>query len=159
MERAVSGSGQERFFEAGSYIAFLFHLFVLQVNHSYYREALDTAYDLADLEGTSDLMGQINPTIEQIKSLRLNDSLIFTKGAINNINGWSIGLVKNTFLFSEVEGEIDELKLRCSKKYVFLEYLEDKIYQIPKSYGWCDLSVIGTPETQFELVQQPVTVK
>ena len=69
LERAVSGSGQERFFEADSYIAFLFHLFVLQVNHSYYREALDTAYDLADLEGTSDLMGQINPTIEQIKSL------------------------------------------------------------------------------------------
>ena len=61
LERAVSGSGQERFFEADSYIAFL--------NHSYYREALDTAYDLADLEGTSDLMGQINPTIEQIKSL------------------------------------------------------------------------------------------
>ncbi|MBX2848502.1 MAG: hypothetical protein KTR16_09280, partial [Acidiferrobacterales bacterium] len=91
--------------------------------------------------------------VKQIRELQSTGSVFQTKAKIGNHNAWFISLFGQAFTFADVDGDIDELKLRCSQKYVFFEYLQDKVYRIPHSYGHCHLSVIGAPQTQFNLVQ------
>ena len=154
---AVSDSKQERYFDSEMYVALLKRLFVLQVNQSYFLDALDTYETLSRQDNTAELMTQLEPTVKQIKTLQAEQSLFATQGRIGSNNlSWSIGLINPAFTILDVDGEIDELKLRCKRKYVFFDFLENKVYQIPDSYGDCRLSVVGSPGTQFRVAQAGV---
>ena len=153
LHRAVFDPQQEIYFGEDSYLELLSMLFVLKANHNYFYDAKKIYSRLAQKDNTDEVLAKFKPTIDQIDKLIKTNSLVNTQGEINDLNGWNIGLVNKSFSFEQIEGQIDELKLRCSQKYVFIEFFADKVYQMPDSYGQCRLTAIGSPGTKFILAQ------
>lgn len=67
-------------------------------------------------------------------------------GSINKSNVWTVDLFKPVFAVTKLKGEIDQIKLYCSKKYVLFKFEKDKQFEVPESNGDCKLSLIGTPD-------------
>ena len=96
----------------------------------------------------------LQPTYDQIMLLKAADGPYSIEGRIDETSHWFATLNKAVFYFDRVEGELEELKLRCQGAYRVFPYQEDATYAIPESWGECDLQVIGSPETKFYINQQ-----
>ena len=96
----------------------------------------------------------LQPIYDQLIAIRNDDSTYSIEGRIDETSNWFITLYKSVFYFDRVEGELEELKLRCQGAYRVFPYQEDATYAIPESWGECDLQVIGSPETKFYINQQ-----
>ena len=62
-------------------------------------------------------------------------------------------LLRSRFSFTEVEGDIAELRLRCEKGYVGFIYKEEITFEVDEEAGECGLQVIGDPGTTFKLLE------
>lgn len=81
------------------------------------------------------------------------DEITTTDIAINK-KGYTIEyLFKNTFALFDVSGLIESINLRCQNKYQTLEFEVEKEFSVPKSWGKCELEIIGDPGTSANLVQ------
>jgi TonB family protein len=63
-------------------------------------------------------------------------------------------LLKQSFLLDQVDGDIESFKMRCDKRFAKLPYQADGQYDIPASWGDCDLQIDGTAGTTATLLQQ-----
>ena len=68
-------------------------------------------------------------------------------------NSYYHRLLKSQFSFSEVKGDIAELRLRCEKGYVGFIYKEGTAYESESGVGECSLQIIGDPGTTFKLLE------
>ena len=66
----------------------------------------------------------------------------------------ALDLFESRFSFSDIKGQLSEIKLRCRNKFQQLDFNADAEYEIPKSWGHCQLQVIGEAGTEFVLVQR-----
>ena len=75
------------------------------------------------------------------------------KGKIDKANSFHHSLLRSRFSFSEVEGDLAELRLRCEKGYVGFVYQEGTAYEAEGGVGECSLQIIGDPGTTFKLLE------
>ena len=66
---------------------------------------------------------------------------------------WSYNLFKDEFLLEDVQGQIEEIKLRCAKDYAFFRFDPDIQYKTASDQQPCHMQLIGDPETTFNLIQ------
>ena len=61
----------------------------------------------------------------------------------------------NTTLWypEQAQGEFDKLVLRCQYKFAELNFKADTDYQIPDSWGACQLQVTGTAGASAQMIQ------
>jgi hypothetical protein len=64
-----------------------------------------------------------------------------------------IELTKRNFEIDAVEGGIDKLKFYCTRNFGTMAFSPDSSYQVPESWGACDLLVVGRPKTKAKLYQ------
>lgn len=67
----------------------------------------------------------------------------------SNLNLW-----KRNFSFLKLEGKLETIKLRCDLKFKELPFQFESLYQIPKSWGDCNLQIIGDEGSKVSLIQQ-----
>ena len=101
-----------------------------------------------------DVVASIQPTYDQLSLIKDDDNAYSVEAEIDELLSWGIRLHKSVFYLSNVEGQVDELKLRCQGAYRIFPYQEEATYNLPESWGECNLQVIGIPDTTFYLTQQ-----
>ena len=125
----------------------------LEVKRNYLSRALDTAAQLNDYDLSPKQLQYIVETTKQILETRSGTGLIVVKGKIDKANSFYHSLLRSRFSFSEVEGDIAELRLRCEKGYVGFIYKEEITFEVDEEAGECGLQVIGDPGTTFKLLE------
>ncbi len=63
-------------------------------------------------------------------------------------------LFKRIFYFDTHIGKLKEVKLRCDTKFFKLSRNDQLEYQIPESWGDCNVQILGDPGTNVTLMQQ-----
>lgn len=132
-------------------------LIQLLINEGYYGEALHAynallyryrgASEDRVIEMFADSMAEIDGILRSDKAFARNINL--------NQEGYTfLPLVKNSFAIDSIDGSIDTLKLRCTKKFMKLDFVKDSDFQIPKRWGQCQLQILGSKGSSARLIQQ-----
>lgn len=153
LKRAIDGDYQKKYLPPEIYLSGNSNLFQSQVNSKDYQGALETYERILEADNSEEMVEAFRPTVDSIRKVKNDDTIYSLTGTLNDHGRWSLPLLKSSFDFREVSGELSEIKLRCYKKFVFFEFLENQQYHIPKSYGECDMELIGHPNTTFTLIQ------
>jgi len=69
--------------------------------------------------------------------------------------GWGYKLLRREFAFDEINGKLERLELRCDWKHFSDEISQDVAWQIPESWGKCQLYVYGNIGTTFTFLEYP----
>ena len=153
LNRAIAYEDDAKFLPQETYIQALLASFVLNVKRNDFIGALSTRERLVRQPIPDEQRVMLDQVAEKIQALKTADNAFEVSGIIDNSANWWHRLLKKTFQFDQVEGEIAEIKLRCSTDYVFFRFDPQKSYRIAESMGDCTLQVIGNPGTTFILVQ------
>jgi TonB family protein len=132
----------------------------LELERGELSAALHSYTELASIDSAD--TAQLEPFIEQIKSLVDSDELFFADAIIGgNPNcescesQWQYQPLRRAIEFADVEGELDNLELRCEWQRFVDEAREGVTWNIPESWGDCSIVVFGTPGTTFKLFELP----
>ena len=127
-------------------------LYMLQVKNYRFAEALDT-YDII-VKATDEKTGKmLAASARGIAAIRNNGKSYRIGAKTDDFGSWNVKLFNDEFYLDKVQSRINELKLRCEKKYLLIKYKADTQYRISGDSGSCNLEVLGAPDTSFDLVQ------
>ncbi|MYJ75935.1 MAG: TonB family protein [Gammaproteobacteria bacterium] len=152
LNRAVGHYTAEKRLSKPLYVSLQRGRFLLLVQNQDFQRAMYTFETLADKLDEADL-APLQAVVDKLETLRLDDTPYTVPGDFGESFSWSYSLFKNEFFLDDVEGEIEEIKLRCAKKYVFLRFDPDLQYEIKQNYMPCRMQLIGDPGTTFTLTQ------
>ena len=99
------------------------------------------------VEGFGKTISQINKNNCSIDQSLLQPVKISQRG------NWFTYIQKNTFGITDIEGQIDEFKVRCDQIFSNFKYQENVEYTIPEHVSGCHIEVIGSPQTQAQIYQ------
>ena len=125
-------------------------LLMLLSNTKKYAEALNVYYLLRESGADVEVFGAM---VEQIHQLAGDSSEYSVKGETDKNGLWDIQLFKSGLYIDNLGNSISEFRLRCDKKYQFFTFQEGVDYQIPASWGSCNLEVLAAADIEFEVVQ------
>lgn len=147
----------ERYFRGGvidqnSKLSAYKQLFNLYLKKGDYSKAKGAFYSARNL---SPEFGEQNKEVfNKIEDISKNDSAFEFELAIPNRGYTTTGLLKRNFSFLDLEGKIETLKLRCDLKFKELPFQLETLYKTPKSWGYCNLQIIGDKGSKVSLIQQ-----
>ncbi|MCY4058059.1 MAG: energy transducer TonB [Gammaproteobacteria bacterium] len=127
--------------------------FQLLVETRDYQRAIETYEKLAEHPVEEAVLTPMRETVEQLETLRLDGRAYSVPGDFGDRFTWTFSLFKDEFLFEDVAGRVEEIKLRCAKKYLFHRFLPDIRYRVDQSFHPCHMQLIGDPGTTFTLTQ------
>lgn len=127
--------------------------FLLLVETQDFHRALETFKTLTEYDLEEPVLAALKTVVDKVKAVRLDDTAYAVQGDFGDQFAWSYYLFKDEFLFEDVEGEIEEIKLRCAKDYVFFRFDPDIRHKTARDQQPCHLQLIGDPGTTFKLVQ------
>ena len=122
--------------------------------------ALATYDDLKKAEG---LNTEISKVARQIVSLIEGSNILGIDGAIEPRNNndkapyWSYSPMRKAIGFSEIEGKLGRLDIRCVRKRATDTIELEKTWTIPESWGQCKIFVFGDEGASFKLLEFPST--
>ena len=123
----------------------------LQIESGHYADALRTHAVLSKQKPA--LVAPFADYISQIQALQTNDQAVQRTIDIDDTKNLTLPLLKNSFTFTDVDGELSDLTVMCQAKFAELKYQADAQYDIPKSWGACDLNISGTSGSSAKLYQ------
>ena len=127
--------------------------FLLLVQSQDYARAIQTFEFLAEHSADEAPVAALQTVVDSIEALRTDDRGYSVRGDFGDRTSWHYKLFKDEFFFDDVDGEIEEIKLRCQGKYVFFRFDPNMQYKIGADYQPCYLELIGDPATTFKLTQ------
>ena len=125
----------------------------LELNARDYAGAITTWKRLEKLSIEKSTEAQLRPVIEQLESLRSDGTAYPVSGLMTPEGQWHFHLFKRHFQALIGTGYISQVKLRCSKGYVFFAFDPKLEYEVASKYGDCWIELDGSPGTEFELIQ------
>jgi hypothetical protein len=143
--------GTYKYYSEPVYRYALMSLFNTEIETSRYGDALDTYKKFSQSQKVEP---DVQANIASLQNLQTNDDTFSVRGSIEVSNtSWYYKLLKRHFLVLLTSGKLQEIKLRCDKKYALILYTRDIDYTIPEEYGLCGMEVIGDGGTEFALIQ------
>ena len=127
--------------------------FLLLVKTQDFGRAMQTFETLTEYALGEDVLEPLRVVVGELETLRHDDRGYSVPGDFGDRFVWSYQLFKDEFFLADVEGQIEEIKLRCARKYVFLRFDPDLQYKIEREYLPCHLQLVGDPGTTFRLIQ------
>lgn len=128
-------------------------LFVLSVNAGSYADALDYANKLKKLNQGETYYAKIADSVEKVESIIKSDESIFVPFTIGESGTKFHRLVRNKFAFTSIEGVLESVEVRCESHREAFTVAEDSIWNIPASWGQCQVMVRGKSGASFNLVE------
>ena len=153
LNRAVGHDTAEERLPETLYVDLQRARFVLLVETLDLERALRAFETLAEYELEESILRALHAVADKVQALRDDDTVYSVRGDFGELFSWSYNLYKDEFFLEDVEGEIEEIKLRCARKYVFLRFDPEVQYKIKEDYRPCHLQLIGDPGTTFTLTQ------
>ncbi|MFT5840386.1 MAG: TonB family protein [Flavobacteriales bacterium] len=148
-------SSDENIFGAGNNIDLLSRLFVLQTQANHFAKALDTFDRLAVVENSQNVTNKLSSYVTQIREILDGEDPLVIQANIENIGSWFHKLSRNGFSLADIQGEFDEIEIRCANKRTRTTVASDTNWTIPDSLGQCTVFVKGDKKRQFKLVELP----
>ncbi len=131
-------------------------LIKLTIEAGYYGEAID-AYYRATQKHSSEIRAGLRklfePSINQIIEIIESEKAFARPVKIHPERTTYVNLKKAGFGFDEVAGKFETVKLRCQHKYAELAFQADSEYELPESWGRCQLQLIGETGSSAQLIQ------
>ena len=153
LDRAVGHSSAEKRLPESLYTSLQRARFLLLVKTQDFGRAIQSFEALSEYPLGDDLLSPLRAVVDELETLRLDDRGYSVPGDFADRYTWSYHLFKDEFFLADVEGQIEEIKLRCARKYVFLRFDPDLQYKIEREYLPCHLQLVGDPGTTFTLTQ------
>jgi TonB family protein len=152
LKRAVAKERRGRFLNDESFLTAMKTLFQLQALEQDFAGAMGSWEIIQSLTKDEASIASLRKAVAVMEEVRTSDKVYTVQGKIGE-TAWRFGLFKKKFHIEVAEGSIEQLKLRCKKKYVYFDFKPELVYRIADSAGTCSLEVIGNPNTKFQLVQ------
>lgn len=129
-------------------------LFVIRVKRQLYFDAMQTFEQLEKLEhdNAKHIVSKFQRYYDLVKTTVLGEQLITVDGSIR-FDNWSHNLVRNAFSIQDIQGEIEQLDVRCENKRYIYKVEEESVWKIPSSWGNCQVLISGKPKTSFKLLE------
>lgn len=126
---------------------------ILDAQRGYYAEALKSYTTLQDMEAQEKRIGEIAPLISQIEESIASEQNLTVPVTIGSDGNWFHTLVRSKFAFGNIQGELDTVEVRCDTHREKFTVAEAHVWQIPNSWGQCQVMVKGDSETKFDLIE------
>lgn len=157
LTRLLASNGSKRFnnmvFDE-DYVAYaLQRKIILDAQRGYYAEALKSYTTLQDMEVQETRIGEIAPLISQIEESIASEQNLTVPVTIGSDGNWFHTLVRSKFAFGNIQGELDTVEVRCDTHREKFTVAEAHVWQIPSSWGQCQVMVKGDSETKFDLIE------
>jgi len=91
--------------------------------------------------------------ISQIEAIKLGEQAVARTEQISASGNTHFLLLKRRFTLDQVDGEIDAIQLRCSKKFSTLDYQQNAEYMLPSAWGQCFVEVLGKAQSAFRVLE------
>ena len=91
--------------------------------------------------------------VKKVEMLVASDKPIIVNAAVGENGRWGHDLARRAFTLSEIEGRLDKLEIRCSRKFRSFTISEQSQWKIPDSWGQCYIHVLGEENSKFKLVE------
>lgn len=153
LDRAVGHRSAEKRIPEWLYTSLQRARFLLLVKTQDFGRAMQTFETLSEYTLDEDVLAKLRVVMGELETLRHDDRGYSVPGDFADRYIWSYHLFKDEFFLGDVEGQIEEIKLRCTRKYVFLRFDPDLQYKIEPEYQPCHLQLVGDPGTTFTLTQ------
>ena len=152
LRRAIAEEDVAHYLPKDMFQAALLTRLKLELKTHDYAEVMKTWRRLQKLGVDPDTRARILPVIDQLKKLRTDDSRYdmveqMPEGSL------LVHLFKRHFQAIVSDGFIEQVKLRCDKRYVYFNFDPKLEYQIANADGNCSAEFDGARGTKFKLVQ------
>ncbi|MCV6613607.1 MAG: hypothetical protein OIF35_01435, partial [Cellvibrionaceae bacterium] len=138
-----------------AYIGALTELYKAQAALNRIRGLLATATLIESYTAEQPDLQSLLKHRDQVLEVLAQHPYIDTPAEINSDRPWQHGLYYKTFGFTVSSGKLHKIELRCDKKIRRFAITKDQqSWQIPASWGDCDLFTWGTQGTKFNLVEK-----
>ena len=91
---------------------------------------------------------------DSLAQLIESEQHIVTPAVVGERDFWSYKLVRNTFSFTDIDGELDKMDIRCRNKRHVYTINDKSSWQLPDSWQGCSILVYGEQGATFNLVEQ-----
>ncbi|GGF54552.1 energy transducer TonB [Alteromonas lipolytica] len=128
--------------------------FVLAVNLSEYRDALETYNKLVELAGDDQSqLAQLSLYADQVRELMTSTEPMIRKASIDDEGRVFHELSRNAFELNIAQGDLHEVQIRCDNKLSRFTAVSQSQWHIPSTWGHCSVFVSGTPGAEFEVIE------
>jgi len=152
LRRAIAREDYARYLPRDLFKFALYNCMQLELKDRQYAEALATWKRLQKTSIDKTSAARIRETIAKVEKIRTDDSGYAVAGQITDSN-WYLHLFKRHFQAEVSEGYISEVRLRCDTRHWFFPFDSRLQYEINSKDGECSIELLGTPGTQFKLLQ------
>ena len=153
LDRAIAYETTNRFLPEDVFASGLLAQFLLLVDTRDYARALAVYKCLESFPRGRQLALGLKGVIDRIEVLRTDDLSYRVLGEIAKNGSWHYGLLKSEFAVRDLDGRIEEVKLRCGGSYQLFPFDVGKSYRVSETPGPCWLQFVGEPGTTFALLQ------
>lgn len=123
----------------------------LLIQLGYYGEARENYYDLQQ-EMPEAAKAYAGP-MAQVQRILESGEVLARSIKLRERGSEYIYLTKRSLEIHDVKGEIDKLNFYCSLGYSSLDFKAGSNYQLPESWGECNLLIVGTPGATAKMYQ------
>ncbi|WP_334021799.1 energy transducer TonB [Alteromonas sp. S015] len=157
LTRLLASNGSKRFndmvFEE-DYVAYVLQRkILLDAHRGYYAAALESYSALQEMQEQETRIEEIAPIISQIEEAIASEQNLIVPVTMRDDGKWFHTLVRSKFAFNNIQGELDTVEVRCDSHREKFTVAEAHIWQIPTSWGQCQVMVKGDSETKFDLIE------
>ncbi|WP_143270889.1 energy transducer TonB [Azospirillum sp. RU37A] len=156
-------SENKRFIEKREFSQLLRMRLSLELQEGHYVDAQRTADEMAE-KSPRDGDEKLLAGLANLKKLVTSGSPFSVSGQIP-VNchpafcepdkpEWSYAPYNRTVSLADIQGQLDTVFLRCNKKTMTAKAEAGITWTIPKSWGQCEVHVLGKPGTKFTLIDE-----
>ncbi len=154
-----AGGRTARSVDEGMFEKMLATMLSFELKLSQYSAALETYDVLKKYPDALEENKQLVAAVSQLRDHIQRNKILAVPGEISAngglMAGWSYHLLRREFAFDVIRGELQNLALRCDWTAFTDEITLDVAWQIPDSWGKCQLFVNGAVGSTFRLFEYP----
>jgi TonB family protein len=131
--------------------------FIYEVQNFLYFDALKTFETISKgkTEYAKRLTASFLPYQKRIIDQVEGVNIIPIDAKITKYKSWRHQLVRKAFSIQDISGELNQLEVRCRYKKRVFNVVENNRWDIPESWGQCNVLVQGNEGTSFTLIELP----
>jgi len=136
-----------------SYVYSIVRAFQLALINNELSSTLYFYNKLKQFDATNEKVATLAPYIEKIEQLIDSPEHIFVAAQINERQHWNHYLARKSFTIANITGKLNSVDIRCDNHFSTYNVDHEKKWEIPASWGKCQLFVKGEQGTKFNLVE------
>lgn len=136
-----------------SYVYSITRAFQLALSNNELSSALYYYDKLKQFDADNERLSTLTPHVERVNALINSSEHIFVAAQINERENWNHYLARQSFTFANIEGKLNSVDIRCDNHFSTYPLDSKKQWEIPASWGKCQLFVKGEQGAKFNLVE------